>query len=158
MKIAVYPGSFDPITNGHIDIIYRASKVFDKIIILVAINPDKKYHFSDEARVNMIKGAVKDLVNVEVDSYNGLVVEYAKKHGASVLIRGLRVVSDFEYEWKLAAANEFIDPSIEMVFFMAHNKTSFISSSTINEMFNQHIDISELVPTSVIEEYKKSSK
>lgn len=155
MKIAVYPGSFDPITIGHIDIIKRASKIFDKVIVLVAKNPTKKYHNSLEDRIAMVKEAVKDFKSVEVDSDDRLTVKYAKKVGAQALIRGIRVVGDFEYEWQLASANEYIDPSIEIVFFMAHNKTSFISSSTINEMFENGIDISELVPPIVVKYYSK---
>lgn len=155
MKIAVYAGSFDPITIGHIDIIERASKIFDKVIVLVAINPNKKYHFSTESRVEMAKESTSHFDNVEVDSYSGLTVNYAKKIGANILIRGLRVVSDFEYEWQLASANEYIDPNIEIVFFMAHKKTSFISSSSINEMYENGVDISELVPSIVLKYYKK---
>ena len=144
MKIAIYPGSFDPITNGHLDIIVRASKIFDKVIVLVAVNKMKKSRFTDEEKQLMIKEATKNLSNVEVDSYEGLSVEYAKLKGACALIRGLRVVSDFEYEWSYAAANEYIDSSIEMVFFMAHKETSFISSSTINELYDEGVDISPL--------------
>lgn len=155
MKIAVYPGSFDPITIGHIDIIKRATKIFDKVIVLVAKNPNKKYRNSLENRIYMIKEATKNISGVEVDSDDGLTVNYAKKVGAQSLIRGIRVVGDFEYEWQLASANEFIDPNIEIVFFMAHKKTSFISSSTINEMYDSGVDISELVPKVVIDVYKK---
>lgn len=153
MKIAIYPGSFDPITNGHLDIIVRASKIFDKVIVLVAVNKMKKSRFTDEEKQLMIKEATKNLSNVEVDSYEGLSVEYAKLKGACALIRGLRVVSDFEYEWSYAAANEYIDSSIEMVFFMAHKETSFISSSTINELYDEGVDISPLVPSIVLEVY-----
>ena len=158
MRVAVYPGSFDPITIGHIDIIKRATNIFDKVIVLVAKNSSKKYRNSLKDRIFMIKEAVKDIKNVYVDSDDGLTVNYAKKIGASVLIRGIRVVGDFEYEWQLASANEFIDPEIEIVFFMAHKKTSFISSSTINEMYDNGVNISELVPPSVIEVYNKKFK
>ena len=158
MRIAVYPGSFDPITIGHIDIINRATKIFDKVIVLVAKNPSKKYRNSLEDRILMIKGATKDIKNVEVDSDDGLTVNYAKKIGATALIRGLRVAGDFEYEWQLASANEFIDPNIEIIFFIAHKKTSFISSSTINEMYDNGVDISELVPNIVVDVYKKRNK
>jgi pantetheine-phosphate adenylyltransferase, bacterial len=158
MKLAVYPGSFDPITIGHIDIIERASKIFDKVIVLVAINPNKKYHNTIDERVLMCKEAVKDFKNVTVDSYSGLTVDYAKKVHAQALIRGLRVVSDFEYEWQLFSANEYIDPDMEMVFFMARKKTSFISSSTINEMYVNGVDISELVPKVVLDTYNKRNK
>lgn|SRR5574344_1015230 len=154
MKVGVYPGSFDPITNGHLDIIARSVKVFDKVVVLVASNPDKKYLFTKEERVNMIKDAVKEYGNVEVDSTDGLTVEYAKRIGSKHLIRGLRAVTDFEYEFQLAAANEFIDKDIDMVFFMSHSDTSFISSSTINELYSSGVDISSLVPLSVINGYK----
>ena len=153
-RIAIYPGSFDPITNGHLDILERATRVFDKVIVLVAINSSKKSRFSLEERVNMIKEATADLENVVVDSYEGLTVRYAKEHGATHLIRGLRAVSDFEYEFKLASANEFADSSINMVFFMARGEKSFISSSTIFELYKSGVDISELVPESVLKRLK----
>ena len=124
MKIAVYPGSFDPITNGHLDILERATKVFDRVIVLVAINSAKKSRFPLEERVKMIKEATANLENVVVDSYEGLTVKYAKEHNATHLIRGLRAVSDFEYEFQLASANEFADASIDMVFFMARGDNS----------------------------------
>ena len=154
MKVAVYPGSFDPITNGHLDILQRASKVFDKVIVLVAINPNKASRFSLEDRINMIKEATSDIKNVEVDSYNGLTVRYAKEHGATHLIRGLRAVSDFEYEFQLASANEFADSSIDMVFFMARGDKTFISSSAILELYHSGVDISNLVPDSVTKRLK----
>ena len=109
MNIAIYPGSFDPITNGHLDMIIRSSKLFDKFIVLIANNPNKVCRFSLTSRVRMIKEATKDISNVEVDSFDGLTVNYAKEHNAKAIIRGLRVVSDFEYEWSYAAANEFIN-------------------------------------------------
>lgn len=158
MKIAVYPGSFDPITNGHLDIIKRASKIFDKVIVLLAINPEKKCRFSKEDRLNMLVDVAKPFKNVEVDSCNGLTIEYARKHGASVIIRGLRVVSDFEYERAYSAANEYIDKDIEMVFLMSHKELSFISSSTIDELYNSGVDISMLVPKIVLETYAKNRK
>lgn len=155
MKIAVYPGSFDPITIGHLDIIKRAAKIFDKVVILIAVNPNKKYRFSVEERKEAILDSTKEIPNVEVDTFNGLTIDYANKIGARFIIRGLRVVSDFEYEWSYAAANEYIDSNIEMVFLMAHKELSFISSSTINEMFDNGVDITPLVPNKVLELYKK---
>lgn len=149
MKIAVYPGSFDPITNGHLDILKRASKIFDKIIILVAVNPNKHFNFSLAERVELIKESVKGINNVEVDSFEGLTVDYAKKHNATHLIRGLRAVSDFEYEFQLASANEFVDSSIDMVFFMARGDKTFISSSAIMELARNGVDVKDLVPSPV---------
>lgn len=155
MKRAIYPGSFDPITNGHIDVLKRALKVFDEVIVLVAVNPEKKTKFTEQERITMIEEATKGFKGVKVDSTTGLSVEYAKKHGATCLIRGLRAVTDFEYEFSLSASNEFIDSSIDMVFFMSHAETSFISSSSIDELYRKGVDISKLVPESVIKMYKK---
>ena len=153
MKVAVYPGSFDPITNGHLEILKRALNIFDKVIMLVAINPNKKSRFSAEDRVNMIKEAIND-PRVEVDSYQGLTVEYAKKHNANHLIRGLRAVTDFEYEFSLASANDFIDSSVDTVFLMSKAEKSFINSSMIMELYQNGKDISSLVPPSVLKRLK----
>ena len=154
MKIGLYPGSFDPITIGHVDVLKRALKIFDKVIILVAVNQDKKPRFSISERVAMIKEAVSDLDNVEVDSFDGLTVKYAKDHRATHLIRGLRAVTDFEYEFQIASANEYIDSSIDMVFFMSHEETAFISSSMIIDMAKRGVDVSKLVPQSVVKRLK----
>ena len=154
MKTAIYPGSFDPITNGHLDILKRANKIFDKVIILVADNANKKHVFSAEERVIMIKEAIKDFANVEVDSTSGLTVKYAKKVGACCLIRGLRAVTDFEYELKLAAANHYVDSDIDEIFFMASAEHGFLSSSMVNELYTSGVDISKLVPSSVLKMYK----
>ena len=154
MKIAVYPGSFDPITNGHLDVLNRAIKIFDKVIILVAINPNKKSRFSAEERVAMIKEAVDDEMNILVDSYEGLTVEYAKKHHATHLIRGLRAVTDFDYEFQLASANDFIDENIDTVFLMSKKEKSFINSSMIMDLYANGVDVKELVPESVYKRLK----
>lgn len=154
MKVAVYPGSFDPITNGHMDVLNRAVSIFDKVIVLVAINPDKKSRFSTEERVEMIKEAVADLPNVEVDSYSGLTVTYAREHKATHLIRGLRAVTDFEYEYQLASANALADNSIDMVFFMSRGETSNLTSSTIMQLAKNGVDVSKLVPPSVYKRIK----
>ena len=153
MKVAIYPGSFDPITNGHLEILKRALGIFDKVIVLVAVNDNKKARFSVEERVAMIKEAVDD-ERVEVDSYNGLTVEYAKKHNANHLIRGLRAVTDFEYEFSLASANDYIDSSIDTVFLMSKAEKSFINSSMIMELYQSGVDISALVPASVLKRLK----
>ena len=155
---AIYPGSFDPITNGHLNIINRASKLYDELIVLVAISPAKKPFFSIEEKVNMIKDSVKDLPNVKVDFYEGLVVDYASKNNVQVLVRGLRAVSDFEYEFQLAAANRFINKEIEMVFFMANSENNFISSSMIKEMALAGQDVSSLVPPMVTKYLKEKVK
>ena len=154
MRVAIYPGSFDPITNGHLDILQRALKIFDKVIVLVAVNPNKHSRFSVEERVAMIKESVAGL-NVEVDSTDGLTVEYAKKHGAIALIRGLRAVTDFEYEFQLATANDFIDSSIDSVFLMSKHEKSFINSSMIIELHQKGIDVSSLVPEPVLKRLNK---
>ena len=155
MKIGVYPGSFDPITNGHLDVLKRALQVFDKVILLLAVNPNKKGVFSPQERLTMMKAAVADLPGVEVDFTEGLTVDYCKKAGAKHIIRGLRAATDFEYEFQLSAANRYIDDSIDMVFFMATSNFSFISSSTINELQKNGADISKLVPPSVVEAFAK---
>ena len=135
MKIAIYPGSFDPITYGHLDILKNASEIFDKVIIAVAHNGAKTVFLSVDERVELIKKSVKDIENVEVDSFEGLTVEYAKKHDANVLIRGLRAVSDFEFEMQLSQTNSALCDEIKTVFLTTKPKYNFISSSTIKEIY-----------------------
>ena len=154
-KIGVYPGSFDPITNGHMDVLLRSTKVFDEVILLLAVNPNKKSIFSVEERLEMMKEAVKDLPNVRVDFTPGLVVDYCREHDAKHIIRGLRAVTDFEYEFQLAAANEFAAPEIDMVFFMARKDENFVSSSSVNELRKGGVDVSSLVPPCVIKMFEK---
>ena len=153
MKIAVYPGSFDPITNGHLDILERALNIFDKVIVLVAVNPNKKSRFDAQTRKEMIEEAVNSN-KVVVDIYDGLTVRYAKEHGATHLIRGLRAVTDFEYEFQLATANDLADKDIDTVFLMSKNDKSFINSSMIMELHNSGVDVSGLVPQSVYKRLK----
>lgn len=153
MRIAVYPGSFDPITNGHISVLKRALKAFDKVVFLLAINPEKKSVFSVEERLEMMREATKGMEGVEVDYFPGLVVDYCEKIGSKHIIRGLRALTDFEYEFQLAAANSFVDDEVDMVFFMAKHEETFISSSTVNELRKNGVDISKLVPETVIEHY-----
>lgn len=157
MKIAVYPGSFDPLTNGHFDVAIRARKFFDKIIIMVADNPMKAGHYMFDAqeRVDMAKAVFKDLDGFEVVSTQRLVVKEAKKLNAQALIRGLRAVTDYEAEYQLHEVNEYIEPEIDMVYFMAKKNQAFISSSAIKELFFQKQNISQLVPDAVYEAMKK---
>lgn len=155
MKIAVYPGSFDPITNGHIGVLKRSLQVFDKVVLLLAVNPAKKSSFSVEERLEMMKEATKDIPGALIDYDPGLVVKYCEKVEAKHIIRGLRAVTDFEYEFQLAASNEFANPNIDMVFFMARKEETFISSSSVNELEKNGVDISSLVPAVVLEHYKK---
>lgn len=154
MRIAIYPGSFDPITNGHLDVLNRALNIFDKVIVLVAVNPNKKSRFAAEIRKEMVEEAVNNDPRIEVDVYDGLTVEYAKKHHATHLIRGLRAVTDFEYEFQLATANDFIDSHIDTVFLMSKNDKSFINSSMIMELHEKGVDVSSLVPPSVYKRLK----
>jgi pantetheine-phosphate adenylyltransferase len=149
MKIAIYPGSFDPITKGHLDILKSASEIFDKVIIAVAHNGEKRGFLSVEERVNLIKQSIPHLENVEVDSFEGLTIDYAKKHGAEILIRGLRAVSDFEYEMQLSQTNSALCESIKTVFLTTKPEYNFISSSTIKEILNNGGDISKFVPKPV---------
>jgi len=153
-KKAVYPGSFDPITNGHLQILRRASNVFDEVIVLLADNSSKTSRFSLEERIAMVKEAVQGMKNVSVDYTNGLTVQYAKEHGVNVLVRGLRAVTDFEYEFVLNAANEFIDASVDTVYFMSTQDNAFISSSYIDSLWKNGVDISPLVPPSVVKMYE----
>lgn len=156
MKIAIYPGSFDPITNGHLDVLKTSSEIFDKVIIAVAYNTEKKNSglLNVEERVELIKKCTKDFPNVEVDSFVGLTVEYAKQKGAKVLIRGLRAVSDFEFEMQLSQTNSALDKEIKTIFLTTRPKYNFISSSSVKEVFDFGGDISKFVPE-VVNEYLK---
>ncbi len=158
MKIAIYPGSFDPITKGHLDILKTAAGIFDKVIIAVAKNSEKHGFLPIETRVELIKKSVEELDNVEVDSFDGLTINYANKKGATVLIRGLRAVSDFEYEMQLSQANSALDPDVKTVFLTTKPKYNFISSSTIKEIFINGGDISKFVPEPVFEYLTKEYK
>ena len=134
LSLAIYPGSFDPITKGHIDVLKKAVKLFDKVIIAVAVNYDKKSLCPVSVREDLIRQSVKDIENVEVDSFEGLTVDYAKRKGANAIIRGLRAVSDFEYEMQMAQMNSSLCSEIETVFLIPKSKYNFISSSTVKEV------------------------
>ena len=147
---AIYPGSFDPITNGHLDIIDRASKVFDELIVGVLVNPDKKGLFTVEERVELIKRVVKEIPNVKVESFSGLLIDFMKEKQIQVIIKGLRAVSDFEYECQMSLMNKKLDPNIDTVFMMASAMNSFLSSSSVKQVAMFGGCIEELVPKEVI--------
>ncbi|AGA58269.1 Phosphopantetheine adenylyltransferase [Thermobacillus xylanilyticus] len=148
-RTAVYPGSFDPVTLGHMDIIRRAAKQFDKLIVAVLNNTSKNPLFSVEERKALLEAATSDLPNVEVDSFRDLLVRYMKTRNADVIIRGIRSVSDFEYELQLASTNHQLDSSIETIFMMTNPKYSYLSSSIVKEIAMFHGDVGDLVPPEV---------
>ena len=154
MKIAVYPGSFDPFTNGHLDILKRAASLFDHVIVGVLVNHSKNCLFSPEERVDLIHEVTKDIENVRVIHFNGLLVDFCKKVGASAVIRGLRAVSDYEYEVQMFAANYHLEPNVETVFLMAQPKYSFLSSSVVKEIAHYRGDIKDMVSPSIAEAIK----
>ncbi len=150
MKIAVYPGTFDPITNGHLDIIKRASQIFKRVIVAVSENPHKSPIFSMEERRQLIQDTVIDLENVEVDVFDGLLVHYAQNKGISVLIRGLRVISDFEYEFQMALMNRKLMPTLETVYFMPNEEFTYINSTIVKEVARLGGEIECFLPPSVV--------
>jgi pantetheine-phosphate adenylyltransferase len=145
-KIAVYPGSFDPVTNGHVDIIKRGIRMFDELIVLIAHNPNKKALFTVEERLTMIREVIRDCDNVRVDSFDGLLVDYVKRTGANVILRGLRALSDFEYEFQLALINRRLNRDVETVFLMSGFKWLYTSSKIINEAASLGGSVKGLVP------------
>lgn len=145
MNIAIYPGSFDPITKGHLDVLKTGAGIFDKVIIAVSRNGEKNAFLTVDERVALIKESISDLDNVEVDNFEGLTVKYAKEKGAKVLLRGLRAVSDFEYEMQLSQANSALSEDIKTVFLITKPKYNFISSSTVKEIARMDGDISKFV-------------
>lgn len=150
-KIALYPGSFDPITNGHLDVLERASRMFDRIVIAVLNHPQKRPFLTTEERVMLIKEATKNLKNVSTESFGGLTVDCAKNVGAKFLIRGLRTISDFEYEVQLCQTNQVISPEIDTVFLSTKPQHNFISSSIVRELSKHKTDISKFVPENVVQ-------
>jgi pantetheine-phosphate adenylyltransferase len=154
-RIAIYPGSFDPFTFGHLDIIERGSKVFDKMVVAVAHNVSKKTTFSIEERVEVIEEVFKNNDKVEVDSFKGLLVDYSKSKGTNIVLRGMRSVSDFEYEMQMAHANKSLDPELETVFMVTSRKYSHISSSLIMEIVSLGGSAGDLVPEIVEKKLKQ---
>lgn len=151
MSLAIYPGSFDPITNGHLDILERACRLFDEVIVAVLVNRTKHCLFSIEEREAMIREVTAAMPGVSVESFEGLTAEYARLKGANILIRGLRAVSDFDAEFRIALTNKKLNPSIETVFLMTSSKYLFLSSSTVREVASMHGPTTGMVPDSVAE-------
>lgn len=158
MKTAVYPGSFDPVTLGHLNIIKRASRIFDKVYVCVMVNSDKRPMFSLEERVSMVRKVVAKYGNVEVESGDGLLVDYAKEKGASVIVKGLRAVSDFEWEFQMAAANKKLAPNIDTMFLMSSDKYTYLSSTIVKEMAKYKADLNRFVPRELIEDVIKKTE
>ena len=152
---AVFPGSFDPPTNGHLDIIQRASRLFDDVDVVISVNPNKQYMFSEQERLDMLSELLKDYKNVQVHLWEGLIVNYAKETGAKVLIRGIRSSNDFSYEFELAHMNQNLNPQIETMFLPSKEKWGVVKSSSIKELALFGGDISRMVPPLVVEALKK---
>jgi len=155
MKKVIYPGTFDPVTYGHIDIVKRAVDLFEEVIVTVAVNPTKNQLFTTEERVMMLKESLKDYDRVKVDSFDGLVVEHAKQVGATGIIRGLRQISDFEFEFQMALMNRKLAGDITTIFLMPHEKYTYLNSTVIRNLASLHADVSDFVPPNVHEALKK---
>lgn len=151
MKKAIYPGSFDPVTNGHLDIIERVARQFDEVIVCVMVNYRKQYVFSAEERCELIRQATAYMKNVRVDTASGLLVDYARSQGASAIVKGLRTAQDFEFEMQMAQTNKKLDDSIETFFLMTNHQYAFLSSSVIRELMEFNGDVSGLIPSCVEE-------
>lgn len=151
MKLAICPGSFDPITKGHLDIIRRASKLFDRVTVLVSVNAEKNAAFSVEERMDMIKISTRDFPNVRVDSFDGLLVDYVKSVGACAIVKGLRAISDFEYEFQMALANKQLYDLAETVFFTTSAENMYLSSSLVRQIASFGGDISGSVPAEIVD-------
>jgi pantetheine-phosphate adenylyltransferase len=154
-KIVVYPGTFDPVTYGHLDVIKRVSFLFDSVYVAVASGSHKNVLFSVEERVSMLKESVAEYKNVEVENFDGLVVDYVKSKSANIVVRGLRMISDFEYEFQMALTNRKISPDIETVFMMPNESYSYLSSKLIKEIALMNADVSEFVPKNVEKKLKE---
>ena len=158
MKKAVCPGSFDPITNGHLDIIKRAAELFDEVTVLVVTNPDKKCAFSPEERCALIEKATEGIETVKVDSFSGLLADYVKQNGINAIVKGIRSSSDFEYEFQMALANRSLAPNAETVFITADPQNMYVSSSLIRQIACFGGDVSDFVPKNIVEEIEKRFK
>jgi pantetheine-phosphate adenylyltransferase len=157
-RTAVYPGTFDPPTNGHLDVIRRAAKLFDKLIVAIAENPDKKPLFTIEERTKMIKELTENLPNVEVIAFNGLTVELCRQKNSSCIVRGIRTFSDYEYEFQMALTNRSLAPEIETIFIMPSEEFSFLSSSMVKQAVSLGGDLSQFIPQNVLHCLKRKLK
>ena len=155
MKIAIYPGSFDPITSGHLNIIRRAANIFDQLIVCVMVNAGKSPMFTREERVELISRVTGDLPNVEVDSSSELLAEYAKRRGSCVIVKGLRAGSDFENEFQMALINHKINPNLDTMFLTAEHQYMYLSSSTVKELGGYDVDLSDFLPEEIIPDFKQ---
>ena len=155
MKIAIYPGSFDPVTSGHLNIIRRAADIFDKLIVCVMVNSAKTPMFTREERVALIQRVTTDIPNVEVDSSNQLLAEYAKSRGDCVIVKGLRAGSDFENEFQMALINHKINPALDTMFLTAEHQFTYLSSSTVKELGSYDVDLSDFLPEQIIPDFKE---
>ena len=155
MKIAIYPGSFDPVTSGHLNIIQRAAKIFDKLIVCVMVNAGKNPMFTLEERVELIRKVTGDFPNVEVDSSSDLLAEYARSKGSSVIVKGLRAGSDFENEFQMAMINHKINPDLDTMFLTAEHQYMYMSSSMVKELGSYDVDLSDFLPEQIIPDFKK---
>jgi pantetheine-phosphate adenylyltransferase len=155
MKIAIYPGSFDPVTSGHLNIIRRAANIFDRLIVCVMVNSAKKPMFTREERVELIQRVTSDLPNVEIDSSTELLAEYAKRKGNCVIVNGLRAGTDFENEFQMALINHKINPDLDTMFLTAESQYMYLSSSTVKELGNYHVDLSDFLPEAIIPDFQK---
>ena len=154
MKVAIYPGSFDPVTSGHLNIIRRAANIFDKLIVCVMVNSGKNPMFTQDERVDMIRRVVCDLPNVEVDASEELLAEYARRKGSCVIVKGLRAGSDFENEFQMALINHKINPGLDTMFLTAEHQYMYLSSSTVKELGRYEVDLSDFLPEEIIPDFK----
>ena len=157
-KIAVYPGSFDPVTSGHLNIIRRAAKIFDRLIVCVMVNSGKTPMFSRNERVELIRRVTADIPNVEVDSSEELLADYARKKGSCVIVKGLRAGSDFENEFQMALINHKINPELDTMFLTAESQYMYLSSSTVKELGNYGVDLSDFLPAEIIPDFQDRIK
>ena len=155
MKIAIYPGSFDPITSGHLNIIRRAAKIFDRLIVCVMVNGGKNPMFTIEERMDLIRRVTADLPNVEIDGSSELLADYARKKGSCVIVKGLRAGSDFEYEFQMALINRKINPDLDTMFLTAEHQYTYLSSSTVKELGHYNVDLSDFLPEQIIPDFQK---